>query len=87
MHASKNIFSSTPYLLNWAKAGFGRHDLTWNREALLWFGVGTFWKNYIFGKHSGCGPPLLKFFFRPVATKGSSAVVEIISPSNAKALH
>ena len=27
------------------------------------------------------------FFFGPVATKGSSAVVEIISPSNAKALH
>ena len=54
MHASKNIFSSTPYLLNWAKAGFGRHDLTWNREALLWFGVGTFWKNCIFMSEVGC---------------------------------
>ena len=47
MHASKNIFSSTQYSLNYAKAGFGRHGLRWNHEALLWFGVGsTHWVHF-----------------------------------------
>ena len=50
------------------------------------------WGGYIleelyFWKTFWMWTPPAKIFFRPVATKGSSAVVEIISPSNAKALH